>query len=179
MISKCRKYRRWIGRRLDHDLDAADAVRLQEHLDICDDCRRAEAAYLDLSRRMAELDLPGRTEAVTPLRRPDGSDQRPRRRRWLMAVGGGLVAAAVVVAAIRWFWIKPDPLQVLAQRYPIVYEPMRDFIQITGPGKHCDSRQSSKVYWPLIDVMHTVDDQPEINRFLMQDAGLSRLISPQ
>ena len=105
------RYQRWLSPYLDGELDAPRRAQLEDHLAVCEFCRRACEELHFASRLAQQVILPERAPGrlPTPLRQPVKPSralfQRGLRFR-LVSIAAGLLV--ITIAAVGWYYTHPS-----------------------------------------------------------------------
>mgnify|MGYP000747325499 CR=1 FL=1 len=159
----CERARRLIHLRLDGELAADDAARLDAHLARCARCRRAldELLRIDAALRegLAAAEPPPQLAARVRARLAEARPARPAWTAWLPAAAALLLAAGLVIFGLSRIGPgtsdhpRPAPMPLVAPAVVIsggdaihVFEPDRKTSQ---PGHTGDELQEQSVAWGL------------------------------
>lgn len=171
---KCRQYRFMLSRRLDGDLDERESAALADHLRGCPGCQARDKDYQRIRAEIKHIDSgSGPMKSPSRLRIPDSSSQRRRvwKRSFVWATGLAVVVLIGILLSIR-----SDPLGRLAERNPIVYEPMRTLISVMNGQVQSSGAASSEPYHPMRHYITRVESGAQINRFYLSEGTVPDLV---
>ena len=177
MIKRCAFYKRLLSRHIDGDLGGQEAANLEEHLKQCPDCRAREHRYALLREEIKNLHAitdPSRIRTLYPM----PQEKVSRHVAWRRLLGWVTAAAAIFVIGFLLF-VRSDPMNGLAEKNPLVYEPMRTLISMMDQNGQGKQPESSESYNPIRHYIAQVESGPQINRFFLYEGTVADIISEQ
>ena len=177
MIKRCVFYKRLLSRHIDGDLNSTEAAALEEHLKQCPSCRAREHRYTLLKKEIKDLHT---ITDLSPVRNlsPMPQENVPRHVAWKRPLGWVPAAAVIFVIGFLLF-IRSDPMKELAEKNPIVYEPMRALISVMDENGQGQQPESPESYNPMRHYIAQVESGSQINRFFLYEGTVADIISKQ